>query len=146
MCKKKCTKCGLEKSEEDFFWKSKPKNKRHSQCKDCYREVRKGKEHYKKYKQEYIARAKERKERLVKENRKHLLEYFSEHTCVDCPENDPVVLEFDHLIREDKKMGIAKMMQDYTWSQIIEEIEKCEVVCANCHKRRTAKQFSWWKQ
>jgi hypothetical protein len=146
MCKKQCTKCNEQKNEEDFFWKSKVNGKRHSQCKECYREARKGGEHYQMYKEEYVARAKKRKKRLVEENREKLREYFSKHTCVDCPETDPIVLEFDHLIREDKKKGISKMMQDYTWEQILLEIDKCEVVCANCHKRRTAKQFGWWKQ
>ncbi len=119
MCKKKCTKCEKEKLEDDFFFKNKAKGKRHSQCKDCYREARKGEEHYQMYKEQYIVRAKKRKDKLVKENREQLLEYFSNHTCVDCPERDPVVLEFDHLDRDDKKMGISKMMQDYTWKQIL---------------------------
>jgi hypothetical protein len=32
----------------------------------------------------------------------------------------------------------------YSWSKILEEIEKCDVRCANCHRRRTAKQLGWY--
>ena len=40
---------------------------------------------------------------------------------------------------------IAKMVGNYEWSSIEEEIAKCEVRCANCHRQRTALQFGWPK-
>ena len=65
-----------------------------------------------------------------------MLEYLRTHACVDCGETDLLVLEFDHL--RDKKYNIAEMInRDFTWASILREIEKCEVVCANCHRRRT---------
>jgi hypothetical protein len=37
------------------------------------------------------------------------------------------------------------MVKDhYSIARIKEEIEKCDVRCANCHTRRTAHQFGWW--
>ena len=42
----------------------------------------------------------------------------------------------DHL--EDKKFSISgKGVKDNTLDAIIKEIEKCEIVCANCHRHRT---------
>jgi hypothetical protein len=71
-------------------------------------------------------------------------DYLSIHSCVDCGESDPVVLEFDH-VREKKEWDIAKMLtQAYSWDTILKEIAKCDVRCANCHKRRTAKQFGYY--
>jgi len=142
MEQKKCSKCGDEKLLTEFFFKNKKENKRHAQCKQCYRDSRKNKDHYEKYKDDYIERAKSRQNRLVTENRVELLNYFKTHDCVDCGNNEPIVLEFDHL--KDKKFGISAMMRDYTWEQILKEISKCEVVCSNCHKKRTFKQFGWW--
>jgi hypothetical protein len=46
------------------------------------------------------------------------------------------VLEFDHL--GDKSFNIAKGLRDRGWDALIAEIAKCDVVCANCHRRRTA--------
>jgi hypothetical protein len=48
-----------------------------------------------------------------------------------------LVLEFDHL--RDKRAFISVMVcRGDAWSAILEEIKKCDVVCANCHRRRTA--------
>lgn len=72
------------------------------------------------------------------ENRRLRWEYLLAHPCVDCGESDPLVLEFDH--REDKRAQIVDLMRNHAqWSDVLKEIEKCDVRCANCHRRRTAK-------
>jgi hypothetical protein len=57
--------------------------------------------------------------------------------CKDCGYNDhAVALQFDHL--RDKRANVSNMIRsDYSWDQIKKEIDKCEVVCANCHAIRT---------
>jgi hypothetical protein len=47
-------------------------------------------------------------------------------------------LEFDHL--RDKCFDIGQSLPYRSWQSILDEIEKCEVVCANCHRRRTARR------
>ena len=78
------------------------------------------------------------KERLRLERTQFLLEYFKTHPCLDCGERDPVVLEFDHL--RDKLFDISAALIQRRWSAVLAEIAKCEVVCANCHRRRTARR------
>jgi hypothetical protein len=54
------------------------------------------------------------------------------------------VLEFDHV--HGKKEGIiAVMLQNNTWTTVSREIAKCEVRCANCHRRKTALQLNYYK-
>lgn len=49
------------------------------------------------------------------------------------------VLEFDHRPDEPKTHGIARMIRySYSWAAIITEAGRCDLVCANCHRRRTA--------
>ena len=69
-----------------------------------------------------------------------MIQYLLTHPCVDC--GDPVVLEFDHLPEFTKGFEIARAITASTrsWATIAAEIAKCEVVCANCHRRRTAKR------
>jgi hypothetical protein len=60
---------------------------------------------------------------------------------VDCGESDPVVLDFDH-VRGSKRFSIAiAVTLGYPWETLLREIEKCEVRCANCHRRKTARQM-----
>ena len=59
---------------------------------------------------------------------------------VICGESDPIVLDFDH-VRGKKILNISRMVaQGHRWEQIEQEIEKCEVRCANDHRRATEKR------
>ena len=58
--------------------------------------------------------------------------------CMDCGQKfDPVCMDFDH-VRGEKKWSIAVgIRRAKPWSEIEEEIDKCELVCSNCHRVRT---------
>lgn len=60
------------------------------------------------------------------------------HGCADCGYNaSAYALQFDH-VRGEKKGNVSNLIRsDYAWSTIKKEIDKCEVVCANCHAIRT---------
>lgn len=81
--------------------------------------------------------------RQRKINQAFLFEYLSAHPCVDCGEADPIVLEFDHL--ENKRGDISTMARNCTPKTIEIEISKCEVRCANCHRRRTARTRGYYR-
>ena len=97
--------------------------------------------HYAANKERYVEQARRRKQELAVLRTGYLLAYFREHPCADCGETDAVVLEFDHL--RDKRFNIGAALPYRNWKSILEEIEKCEVVCANCHRRRTARRRGW---
>lgn len=70
--------------------------------------------------------------------RAHLFEYLSTRKCIDCGEKDPVVLDFDHINPENKFKPVSKMMSGHcSWNSLLIEINKCEIRCANCHRRKT---------
>lgn len=140
MEKKKCTKCGKLKDFDEFSWKHKNK-KRHPNCKACCKKVIQ--KHYNENKDVYKARAVLHTAYKRKSHSRDVVKYLMEHPCVDCGEKDPIVLQFDH-VRGSKKDNIAHMISGgYAWKTIKSEIDKCEVRCANCHTRKTAKQFGW---
>lgn len=63
----------------------------------------------------------------------------AEHGCMDCGLH-PVysqVLEFDHRPDEIKLFHISDRMGSGTMEDLIAEIAKCDIVCANCHRVRT---------
>jgi hypothetical protein len=68
--------------------------------------------------------------------------YLAEHPCVDCGEGDRRVLDFDHL--RDKSACVGALAGWGARSErILGEIAKCEVRCANCHRRVTARRAGW---
>ena len=56
-----------------------------------------------------------------------------------------MVLEFDHRDGTDKRETVAWFTAKGDRAAMFAEIDKCDVRCANCHHRRTARQFRWTK-
>lgn len=127
---KNCTKCRHRKKLTSFAIKS--GNKRSSWCKYCHSKY--SKKHYKKNRASYIAKAKRQHKKQVIENRQMLLELKSK-PCLDCEiEYPPWVMEFDHV--GEKCFNPSQNLRA-TKKALLKELEKCEVVCANCHADRT---------
>lgn len=71
------------------------------------------------------------------EIRKWFDEYKSELQCVRCCEAHPACLEFHHRDPKKKEIVVSKAL-DWGWSieRILKEIAKCDVLCANCHRKQ----------
>lgn len=133
-----CSVCKVFKSDSCFAWTNKEANKLYSKCKECNKAYQR--EHYLKNKSYYLVR----KYKYKKENQKKVIEYLKNNPCVDCGETDIRVLDFDHIDRN-KKSRLISQMYSCSWSTLLEEIKKCEIRCANCHRIKTSKQFGWLK-
>jgi len=131
-----CYRCGEFKPAEESAWRRKERNQRDSFCRACRSAY--GKEHYAANRQQYVDRARVQKKKLALERTIYLIAFFKTHPCVECGEGDPVVLEFDHL--HDKLFDIGHALSSRSWKSILSEMQKCDVVCANCHRRRTARR------
>ena len=138
---KKCFKCQETKPLSEFSKNKGRKDGHNPMCKSCMREYDKTR-FANMGKPERQKRNKARTERS-RRNSKFRYDYLLRHPCVDCGETDPIVLEFDH-VRGEKKINLSDMDGSYSIKLIEEEIAKCEVRCANCHKRKTAKQFGYY--
>lgn len=140
--KKTCTKCKNEKEKEEFNKNKTKKDGYQNICKICSRE--KSKKFYNdNVETQRVVIYKQKKDRK-KESRQKVNEYLSFHPCLDCKNNNIIVLEFDHRDRSKKHKAISEMVATgYAWSKIKEEIDKCDVRCANCHRIKTAKQLGY---
>lgn len=74
--------------------------------------------------------------------RTHVLDVLSERPCADCGAGDPVVLEFDHVGKKREHLSVM-VCRGNSLTHIAEEIARCDVVCVNCHRRRTARRAGW---
>jgi hypothetical protein len=141
---KQCSHCKEEKKEEEFQRNRSTKDGLQDQCTPCRKETDR---------RSYLRRSPEQKARYLardrdtaRQNLRLLYEYLLAHPCVDCGESDTIVLEFDH-VRGEKKHNVADVIRSgRKWQTIIKEIEKCEVRCANCHRRATAKRGGNWSK
>jgi len=144
-----CTKCLKIKASEYFFVKDKKSGRLHSVCKDCSKvqRARTYKNHYVRYKDSYRLRALKRRTQKRSEYRINILDLLSNSACVICTESDPRVLEFDHINPKEKRFSISQSVRlGFSWEETLVEIAKCQILCANCHKKRTSKQFNWYKE
>jgi hypothetical protein len=121
---KRCYYCKTEKEKVEFRKNCTKKDGLSSACKFC---------------SDFL------KNQKIKENQEFVFQYLKLSSCVDCGNSDPVVLEFDHMYGE-KKMSISKMIYKIrSRRKIIEEIDKCIVRCANCHRSKTARDFNYFR-
>jgi hypothetical protein len=134
---KVCGVCGEVKPAEDFNWRRRSMAQRDSMCRPCRALYKQ--EHYRSNRQRYIDNARARTARVVEERTRFVVGYLRSHPCVDCGETDVLVLEFDHL-REKSFNVSAGLRGGCSLEALFEEMAKCEVVCANCHRRRTARR------
>ena len=98
------------------------------------------KRHYEANKDKIKARSYARNKTQRLRNREFIRCIKEISKCIDCGENNPVVLDFDH-VKGEKLMNISDMSsRGYSFKSIEKEMEKCEVRCANCHRIITTKR------
>lgn len=96
------------------------------------------KEARKKYKAEWHQKNKERRNKKQAEERKQRRVVFNEYKktlkCKECGFSHPAALDFHHRNPDEKEYTISQMIVDKPFEYLLEEIEKCDVLCANCHR------------
>ena len=79
-----------------------------------------------------IAHVKRRKDEI----RKWFWEYKKSLKCSKCSEAHPAIIDFHHKKDKEKEMAISYMVANgFSIKKIKEELNKCQVVCANCHRK-----------
>lgn len=121
-----CRKCYERKPLTEFSPHKRTKLKVHPYCRSCHAQ----------YRAQYQA-----KRRLI--NRNFVDEILKSRSCIDCGITDPIVLEFDHINPAHKENTISNIIRKDSFEKLQAELSKCVVRCANCHRRRTAKQFNF---
>lgn len=68
----------------------------------------------------------------------YLREYKTAQPCEDCGRHFPYyAMDFDHRPGEEKVCEPSRLPSTGSWTKVHAELEKCDVVCANCHRERT---------
>jgi hypothetical protein len=136
---RKCARCHVTRPLIDFAFKNAAKGWYRSYCRPCCSEY--GKEHYQRHRATYLGHTRTRQRVERPRNRQLIADHLARHRCVDCGESDPIVLEFDHRDPASKVEAVARLVHTGTNAALQAEIEKCDVRCGNCHRRKTLVQI-----
>ena len=132
-----CSRCKVEKTLDDYGMRL---GKKQAACRECINNAQKI--NYQGNKKYWL----DMNRRNRANNRDRYNEEKSKHSCGKCGVKYPnYVMDYDHIDPSTKRMNISKMM-GYSWSVILEEISKCELLCANCHRIKTYETVNRQKQ
>jgi len=103
-----------------------------------------GADWYKRNKKYQKANAKKHTTKARAAAKEYVWKYLLNHPCIQCGEDNPIVLEFHH--RHGKDKTVTEMVSNgYTISRIQAEIDKRDVLCANCHRILTSTERGWYR-
>jgi hypothetical protein len=126
---KTCTKCNVEKDIAEFYKSSRRASGYQSACKCCLDIANKASraskpEHYQKLHKD-----------LRQQNRARFTLWKSTQKCCICPETVVECLDFHHLDPTTKETTISHAVEAWSWTRLQTEIQKCVIVCRNCHAK-----------
>lgn len=130
-----CAKCNESKPLNGF--NKKGGERLQPYCRECQREL--SRQQYAENTDKQKKQVYEKKALRIAQNKKIVKELKESTPCMDCGKRYPYyVMDFDH--QHSKEFIISKALNDGTsLERIQKEIDKCELVCANCHRMRTFK-------
>lgn len=144
---KKCTTCGEEKPEDAFCWKNKARGRRSPSCKECKNKYNKNWYSSEDNRQKQITRAKTRNAvhwQSLSDWRNEYIKWRGGCSYEGCEVDNPVMIDFDHISREDKEWNVSEMIvRGMPIHKIEKEADKCRLLCANHHRLWTAEQMGW---
>ncbi len=123
-----CNMCKCDKDESEFLFRNKSKGTRHSACRDCYKIIRK--KSYESNKDYYIKKSKRRSDEI----NSWFFDIKSNLKCEVCGFSHVACLDFHHVNSDDKEIEVATLVASGNKKRILKEIEKCIVLCSNCHR------------
>ena len=126
---KKCNKCSTVKDLSEFSNNKTRKDGHQCQCKICM--AANNRRHYKRTKSTYMAN----KSKRMSETKQWFREYKQTLKCEKCNEDRWYILDFHHNDPETKELEVCNCVRNgWKIERITKEIEKCSVLCSNCHR------------
>ncbi len=136
---KECSCCHAQKDNNQFYQRKigPRKGELYNHCKDCLK-IR-GRKYYtdNRERQSFLSNLRRIEYRKT---RKAFIIKLKDLPCTDCGKKYPhYVMDFDHRSGVSKLDNISHLVNQnfLTYDQILTEVEKCDLVCANCHRIRT---------
>ena len=147
---KRCSRCKTTKAVADFCGDKSRQDGLQPICRPCAKTVREERkvshpgEQRKAYtkwyaKPENVAKASAANVNRARDRAHRLIAEFKSNPCMDCHQSFiSAAMEFDHRPGTEKKFNLNyRVLGRFALEAVMDEITKCDVVCANCHRIRT---------
>lgn len=113
-----CTKCGQTKDITQFSYKLKSKNIRQTICKKCFRQS-----------------AAMRLRQTYHRNKDYVNNLKKSGCCQKCGQKRYYLLQYHHVNKQEKEYNVSKLLSNASFDRILSEIDKCILLCCNCHRQ-----------
>lgn len=128
-----CTVCNLEKDISDFYKNTGKRDGLNNRCKTCWREYMKS--YYKKNEEKLYPIRKQQAAVYLKGLMDKADKIKADQGCYFCQEKEPICLDFHHTDPTTKDNNVSELIRKKNWKKVLAEIEKCVIVCSNCHRK-----------
>lgn len=132
---KRCNRCKEEKDLEAFSIHRARPDGRQVTCKECYKTL--NNQSYMNSSSSRKQKVAERRNRVKAENKEIIKKVKDDNPCCFCGETEHCCLDFHHKDPTQKEFEISNSMKKNK-GKLVEEIDKCVVICSNCHRKHHA--------
>lgn len=145
---KECSKCHIKKYLSQFYFRKSgyKSGQFYNHCKKCLK--KRGRNYYQNNRIRQLTLANNRR-KLYRISRRDFINKQKNKPCSDCGKKYPhYVMDFDHIDGNEKLGNIAHLVNRnfLTYQKLLEEINKCDIVCSNCHRIRTFERLNTKQQ
>lgn len=142
---KQCAHCREWKTIEEFAFSNRLLGTRQKHCRECMSKF--NKESYNRRTEKYRQNIYDNRNRRKEEVKNFVWDYLAANPCMEGGESDPRLLEFHHIDPSQKEYNVSELVNGrYSIERIQKEISKCQVLCANCHRRKTYEEKGWFSR
>lgn len=128
---RRCCRCKEAKPQEGFYPSMWNRPKHGIWCKSCHQAYGRART------PEQKRRGYDAALRGLKRKYDWAWDYKQQRGCLDCGERHPACLDFHHRDQATKTMSVSECCRsNLTLDKILAEIAKCDLLCANCHRKR----------
>lgn len=129
---KYCHRCKTYKPVEEFSKNRSKKDGLQVSCKECFKTINNNS--YKNESNKRKKQVRENAERIKNINREIVSEHKNLNPCFFCGETEHCCLDFHHIDPTQKDKEVSLLIS-YSTERLKKEIDKCVVLCSNCHRK-----------
>lgn len=126
---KTCNRCNIEEELTQFYKAARTKDGHQHTCKECCKPMHKA------YNAKMFDARKSKRTSYRADNVARYRVWKAKQACACCGERETCCLDLHHPDPNEKEVTVSNVISYWSWERLKTEIDKCIVVCSNCHRK-----------